>query len=150
VSIKTEINTLLMRTPMAKPQNLEGELVIKVKMSDEMPEIVANSKQAAEIGEEGMKAAGYIVIEVAMKVGDLTDDDIIGCTPEKYMENGIVAGILDAIRYGLTDDRGINFKYAVTDAQEKAQTVTQCIEAESLMDKVNKIGLAIADARGNA
>ena len=148
--VKTEVKTLLMQSPMAEKQYQSGELVIRLSLSDDIPEKAANSPQADQIGEEGMKTAGYMMIEAEIKVGDLKENEIIGATPQQYMDNGIIAGILDAIRHGLADDRGINFKYAVEEAREKAESAVQCIEAEGLMDKVNKIGLAISEAGGNA
>jgi len=148
--MKTELKTLLMQSPMGQNQPLEGELVIKISLSDDIPDRAKHSAVAEKITEEGMKTAGYMMIDANMKVGELTDEDIIGCEPEQYMENGIIAGILDAIRHGLTENRGINFEYAVADAREKAETAVQVIEAQDLMDKVERIGLAIADTEGEA
>ena len=150
MSITTELKTLLMQSPMGENKPLEGEMTIKISLSDDIPEQAANSPQGEAIGEAGLQTAGYMMIDVRMKVGDLTDEDIIGCEPEQYMDNGIIAGILDAIRWGLADERGINFKYAVADATDKAESAVQVIEAKGLMDKVEKIGLAISDAGGNA
>ena len=86
---------------MGEDQPQEGELVIKIRLEDNVPKEIQDADEAQALEAEALNTAGYMMIDAHIKVAGLTDSDIIDATPEQYMANGVIAGILDAIRQGL-------------------------------------------------
>lgn len=150
--MKHEVKTLLVTAPAKmKEETNEGYLIVKVKMHKEIPEDVKGKYDREEIEAKMHKDAdGYMVIDTELHVGKLTNEDIVGCGPADYLENGIVAGILDAIRHGLGEDRGINIKYAVEDAEKKAESALQCVQGVSILDQLAELSLAVSEPKGSA
>jgi len=143
-----KVETIVSRSPMGEHQFTEGKLVITMKMSDEVP--------SGENYTEALKAcpehegAGFMTIDAEIIVGDLTQEQLEAHDPQQYMDNGVIAGILDAVRNGLASERGINFRYAVQDAKEKAENAVACINAHELGEKLQETLLAVSDVQGEA
>lgn len=125
----------------------KGKLIISVELKDDVPQEVKDSPEAKEFFRDGApEGSGFMKIGVSIQVGDLTEEDICGCNPEQYLDNGIIAGILDAIRHGLSDERGINFKYATEAAQEKGESALQIT---GLNEMLGDMELAMAETEGD-
>ena len=151
---ETECRAEVMSLPREMYENeSDGELVIKIrKRSGNPKEFVAKNIERLD---EKMKAegvtsedvAGAFVVDMTIKVGDLTDDDIIGCDPDVFLKNGLVAAILDEIRYGLSDRRGINISEAVENSGHKANQAKECLRRTGFLDKMM---LAMSETKGEA
>ena len=112
----------------------EGTLEIKIKFGEGVKDF------ADSIGHESPEdSIGCMSIEASMRVGDLKTKDIIGATPEEYLKNGVIAGILDALRVGLNEPRGINLIEAVEKTTEKANDAHRIAHTLSLLDRLQQI-----------
>ena len=87
---------------------------------------------------------------MTIRVGDLTEKEIIGCDPDVYLKNGLVAAILDAIREGLSEPRGIKISEATENAGNKAHQAKNVIEGMSQIEKLKELVLAITPSGGEA
>ena len=127
-----------------------GQLIINVVLMDAAPQEIMDLPEAKvfqkEIGADG-DTMGFMKIDIAIKVGDLNENDIHGCDPKEYLSNGMIAGLLDAIRIGLSSDRGTNFRYATEDATEKGEHAAHVVGITNMMSEAR---LAMADTEGSA
>ncbi len=132
----------------------EGQLIITIKLNSEIPDDVKNRKSAEESFKKAVAAggdcAGYMTIEAEITVGKITDKEIDGCDPVEYLKHGVIAGILDAIKFGLQDDRGINFQWAVEAAQEKGESAMRAVQTEGLLERLATLQLAACPTEGEA
>lgn len=141
LDIKYDRNVLELPQSMGRDY-AEGRLVISIKMGKKTPEGV-------EVPEEFdlPDNPDVFVVEADLEVGDLGNEDIIGCDPDVFLKNGIIAAILDAIRNGLAEPRGISINEAVELAQGKAQEAMRVTHMLSLLDKLS---LSLAEPEGSA
>jgi hypothetical protein len=148
------MGTKTLRSDMPAQMNTqsgEGRLIITIKMEDDA--VLTEEEKAVMKREtapdEKVVGAGRLTIEAEIEVGDLKTQDIVNCEPDQYLENGIIAGILDAVRHGLADRRGINFEDAVENAREKAESAhTVCRQIKLVESLANKLQLACGEAEG--
>lgn len=147
----------VMSLPAEMYKNMEaGTLTITIKPREQTPAqyMEANEGQLSEqLEEKGITendVVGCFVVDMQIQVGDLKDEQIIGCDPQEFLSNGLVAAILDAIRTGLVSNRGINVTEAVEDASEKARTAVHVQDNIDMLDKLQGLMLAIAPTDGEA
>jgi len=141
-NIKEEVTETSASIPSTlSTEATEGKLTIKIMFGDAVQEF------ADSLGHESPEnSIGCMSIEAMMEVGDLKTNDIIGATPEEFLKNGVIAGILDALRVGLNQPRGINFNEAVEKATEKAHDAHRIEHTLSLLEKLQtKVGEAVLE-----
>ena len=155
--IKRVQQSEVMSLPPEMYKNMsEGKLTITIKPRKQTPEqyMEANKGQLAEqlqgkgITEDDV--VGCFVVDMQIEVGDLQDEQIIGCDPQEFLNNGLVAAILDAIRTGLVSNRGISVSEAVENASEKARSAVHVQENIDLLDKLQNLMLAVSETGGEA
>ena len=157
MTLKVETKASVMSLPHEMYKNeCDGELIVRIsKRSQPAEEFVAEHKDrlTPEMEKAGItteEVAGAFVVDMTIKVGDLTDNEIIGCSAEDFLKNGLVAAILDAIRIGLMEPRGINVAEAVEKAGDKAHHAKYCVDGIDVLDKLEGLMLAISEPEGEA
>ena len=127
-----------------------GQLIINVVLTDVVPQEVMDSPEAKVFSKETGTDAdtmGFMKIDISIKVGDLTENEIMGCDPKEYLNNGMIAGLLEAISTGLISDRGINFRYATENATEKGEHAAHMMGINNMLGDIQ---LAMVETEGEA